>query len=464
MKECDLLIVGCGPAGMSAAIAARRHGLSVVVVDDQPAPGGQIYRNIEANQIAGTLPTLGEDYQAGVSIVREFRASGANYIQNSTAWQINPNGDAYISTLGTSRKISAEYILLATGSMERPAPVGGWTLPGVMTVGSAQIMQKTANAFPGENVWIVGCGPLAIYYAYTLIKQGHRIAGFIETTVAKNKIGAARYWQGALLGHNYLLKGIGYLSRLKFSGMVHIANVESVEILGTGKVERIRWRRKGVWQEIAADGVLLHEGVVPHTQLAIATGCSHEWNSIQGCFQPKSDKLGQSSLDRILVAGDCRAIGGAKVAALQGSIAGIEVARRLRAESVPSGEKEISALMGSADRELAIRTFLDVLYGPRDEIRSPPDNCVICRCEAVTAGAVREAVRSGCQTVDGVKSQLRCGMGPCQGRMCGLSVAQLVSEVRQVSPDGIGPYRIRPPIKPVGFRELAGLAATQSGQ
>lgn len=444
---------------MSAAIEATRRGVRVLVVDDQAAPGGQIYRNIEKNEATGAIKALGADYQAGLEIVRKFRASTATYSPHSTVWQVNPNGDVYISSGGMSRKVSSEYILLATGAMERPVPIVGWMLPGVMTVGSAQIMQKTAHALPSEKVWIAGCGPLAIYYAYSLIKQGHKIAGFLDTSTGKKRLNALKHWRGALRGGSYLWKGLGYLARLKLSGLTHITDVEVIEILGSGKAERIRWRRKGKWHEADADGVLLHEGVVPHTQLAVSTGCRHEWNPVQGAYQPKAGRRGQSSLDRILVAGDCRGIGGAKVAAIQGSIAGVEVAKRLNATRADVAEQDIAALTSREELESAIRPFLDELYAPREVVLSPPDSSVICRCEVVTAGAVREAVRAGCQTVDSVKSLLRCGMGPCQGRMCGLSVARLVSEVREVQPDEIGPYRIRPPIKPLGLQELAGLAA-----
>lgn len=458
MKEFDVLIIGAGPAGMSAATAAKKHGLNVMLVDDQASPGGQIYRNIEANTESGAAKNLGADYQCGLSIVRAFRASRATYMPYTTVWQVNPNGDAYISTKGVSTKITAKYIVLATGSMERPAPVKGWTLPGVMTVGSAQIMQKTANAYPGKNVWIAGCGPLAIYYAYSLISQGHQIAGFLETTVGKNRLAARRHWVGALRGIHYLIKGLGYLARLKLSGVRHVGGVESIEILGSGRAEKVRWMRAGKWHEADADGVLLHEGVVPHTQLAIATGCQHEWNTTQGCYQPSASEFGQSSLDQILVAGDCRGIGGAKVAAIQGSLVGTEVAGRLGALSSQACAEQLRVLRQHMSREIAVRPFLDVLYAPRAAISKPPDTSVICRCEVVTAGAVRQAVRNGCQTVDGVKSLLRCGMGPCQGRMCGLSVAKLVADERQVGPEVVGPYRIRPPIKPISLGELAGLA------
>jgi thioredoxin reductase/bacterioferritin-associated ferredoxin len=458
VSDCDLLIVGAGPAGMSAAIAARECGLRVIVIDDQAAPGGQIYRNIEESHRLGLAASIGADYAGGIALVRRFRECGATYLPHSSVWQVNPDGGVYFSCGGGSRKLQAQYVLFATGSMERPAVAPGWTLPGVMTVGAAQILQKTAHALPGRKVWIAGCGPLAVYYAAGLAAQGHRIAGFLDTAVPGNRLPAARHWRGGLQGIGYLLKGLGYLARIEWSSMRRVGSVTALEIVGDDRVRGIRWQAGGAWHEEEADGVLLHEGVVPHTQLAVATGCAHAWDEVQWCFRPVASNLGQTSLDRVLVAGDCSGIGGARAAALQGRIGGAEVARRIDSKQSERCVSLIARTGIELRRELAVRPLLDRLYAPREAVRRPLDTDIVCRCESVTAGHVRNAVRSGCRTVDGVKSQLRCGMGPCQGRVCGLPVAGLVAHERGVSPDEVGPYRIRPPVKPITLRDLAALA------
>lgn len=460
MTDWDLVIVGAGPAGMSAAVTAQEAGIRVLVVDDQASPGGQIYRNIEENHRRGFAASVGADYSRGIELVQQFRQCGATYLAESNVWQIGQDGAVYINSKGSSRKLSSRYVLLATGSMERPAATLGWTLPGVMTVGAAQIMQKTAQAIPGERVWIAGCGPLAIYYAAGLAAAGHRIAGFLDTAVPENWHAAIRHWKGAIRGADYLLKGLGYLARIKFSSMRHIGPVSALEILGKERVERIRWMSNGAWHEEDADGVLLHEGVVPHTQLAQATGCAHEWNEAQACYRPISSSMGQTSLELILVAGDCSGIGGARAAALQGRIAAAEVVTRMGRISAEQRDQRLTNTVQDLQRELAIRPLLDRLYAPREEVRFPTDNQVVCRCEMVTAGSVRTAVRGGCRTVDGVKSQLRCGMGPCQGRICGIAVASLVARERNVEPDEVGPYRVRPPVKPISLGDLASLVAT----
>ncbi|WP_159595872.1 FAD/NAD(P)-dependent oxidoreductase [Hydrogenophaga sp. BPS33] len=459
----DLVIVGAGPAGLAAGVAARELGLSVILLDDQEAPGGQIYRNIEDNLRRCTDAGLGADYLRGAGLVRRFRDCGAQYLARSMVWQVDADGSVYYSRMGRSHRLAAACVLLATGAMERPPLAPGWTLPGVMTVGAAQIMQKTAQALPAKDVWIAGCGPLALYYAASLARQGVRLAGFLDTAVPSNRRVAVRHWAGALRRAAYLAKGVGYLARLRLSSVPYFGGVTALEIQGEERVQAIRWKSRHGWQERPAQGVLLHEGVVPHTQLAQAIGCAHVWDEHQACFRPVVGTGGVTSIDRILVAGDCAGIGGARAAELQGRLAAGEAAARLGRLGATARVDWSADTERQLVREMAIRPFLDALYLPREEVRLPPDVQLVCRCESVTAGQVREAVRSGCRTVDGVKSQLRCGMGPCQGRVCGLPVAALVADERDIAPDAVGPLRLRPPIRPISLDELAHLAVASEG-
>ena len=161
-RAVDLLIIGAGPAGMSAALRARRLGLSVLVVDDQPAPGGQIWRDVETKVDTGIGKLMGDDYAAGLPLVHAFRASGALYEPGTQVWQIEPGWQVYMSRAQQAECVQAANVLLATGAQERPAPFPGWTLPGVLTVGAAQILLKNARQIPKSPPWIAGGGPLAV--------------------------------------------------------------------------------------------------------------------------------------------------------------------------------------------------------------------------------------------------------------------------------------------------------------
>ncbi len=161
-RHVDLLIIGAGPAGMAAAVTARSHGLDVLVVDEQASPGGQIWRDIETTAGTSRATLLGGGYSEGAAAVARFRARGAAYAPRPQVWQIEPGPRAYMSRDGLASLVEARCLLLAIGAQERPVPFPGWTLPGVMTVGAAQILLKSSGQIPDAPVWIAGNGPLTL--------------------------------------------------------------------------------------------------------------------------------------------------------------------------------------------------------------------------------------------------------------------------------------------------------------
>ena len=454
----DLVVIGGGPAGLAAAVQGRALGLDVMLIDEQPAPGGQIYRGVERAQSEGRAAALGEDYLRGLALARDFRSSGARYLPGHQVWQVERDGRVFVSDGETSRLITGKRVLVAVGSMERPVPIPGWTLPGVMTVGAAQILHKTLDLLPGEGVWIAGSGPLALYFAAEVAAAGGRIAGFLDTSRRANRKAARRHWRGALAGWKYLVKGNRFLSRIRSAGFRYVKEVEAVEALGSERIERVRWQVAGKWHEAPATGLLLHEGVVPNAQMTMAIGCAHEWDPVQHCFRPVVSEFGRTDLPAILVAGDCGGIGGARVAESRGRMAAIGAAGDLGKVEAPKRydlAMRERAIMAPHER---VRPFLDALFPPRAAILAPADDVVACRCEVVTAGRIREAVKLGCLGPNQVKSFTRCGMGPCQGRLCGLTVTETIAAARKVSPKEVGAYRVRSPLKPLRLAELAALA------
>ena len=175
---CELAIVGGGPAGMAAAATAASLDLDTVLLDEQSEPGGQIYRGIEAVQRnrAGDLKVLGEEYAEGAALAEAFRASGCAYEPGSTVWQARGDGVIGMSRGGASRMLPAQCILLATGAMERPVPIPGWTLPGVMGAGAAQSLLKAPGLVPDGPVVIVGAGPLIYLIAAQFVRASVPIA------------------------------------------------------------------------------------------------------------------------------------------------------------------------------------------------------------------------------------------------------------------------------------------------
>lgn len=172
MTHYDLAIIGAGPAGMSAAVEATQAGLSVIVLDEQAAPGGQIYRSVE-NADSGRLRILGPDYADGGKLAAQFRVCPAIYVPNATVWNVTRDIRLTYSKAGSSHEISADAVVVSSGAIERPTPMPGWTLPGVMTAGAFQILLK-AHGLVADGVVLVGSGPLIWLIAAQMVAAGAR--------------------------------------------------------------------------------------------------------------------------------------------------------------------------------------------------------------------------------------------------------------------------------------------------
>jgi NADPH-dependent 2,4-dienoyl-CoA reductase/sulfur reductase-like enzyme len=458
MSAVDLLVVGAGPAGMGAAIAARRHGLSVLVVDDQSAPGGQIWRAVETVAATPRGRRLGTAYRVGAERAAAFRACGAAYEPGSQLWQIEPGFRAFLTREGKARSVTAQAIVLATGAQERPVPFPGWTLPGVLTVGAAQILLKTAGEVPEKPVWIAGSGPLPLLYMIQLLAAGGAIAGFLDTTPSGRMMAALSHLPGALAGLGKLAKGVGWMLALKRAGVPIIRHVTELAADGEGRLQTLRYRTEdGGEATVPAEVLLVHEGVVPSIHAALALGCAVQWRADQQCYAPAVDAWGETSQPGIFVAGDGAGIGGAEAAELRGQLAGLKAAAKLGTLGEAALEAEAQPLRRSLVRELAPRPFLDALFAPRPQVFAPADETIVCRCEEITAGEIRAQAAVGRPGPNQLKAFTRAGMGPCQGRQCGYTVMHLLAAVQGRPVAEVGFYRIRPPLKPVTLGELASL-------
>lgn len=452
----DLLIVGSGPAGMAAAIEARRHGLSVSVVDDQPLPGGQIWRSVETAGRRDDI--LGPSFVEGRAIVNEFRASGAELLSGARLWQIEPGFRAYVSRDGQAEVIEARSIILATGAQERPVPFPGWTLPGVLTVGAAQILLKNAGQIPAGPVWMAGSGPLPLLYAVQFLRAGGKLGGYLDTTPDGQWLNAIRHLPQALRASGDLLKGLTWRAQLRRSKATFASGVSDLEALGRDRLEAVRYTTKSGAMALATTGTLLvHEGVVPSIHAPLSLDCAVRWDDAQDCFTPVLDGWGESSLTDLFVAGDGAGIAGAKAALLRGTLAGLRVAVKLGRVTDEVAISQARPLRRKLARELAMRPFLDAMFKPRPNVFAPADGTIVCRCEELTAAEIRAQARVGRPGPNQLKAATRAGMGPCQGRQCGYTVTRIIGDAQNRSPSDVGFYHIRPPLKPVTLGELASL-------
>lgn len=450
----DLVIIGSGPAGMAAACEARSLGLSVVVLDEQPAAGGQIYRSIETAPV-DRIEILGADYAAGRALANAFRASGVDYRGGATVWNVTSDGVVDYVTENCARTIMGKHVVLASGAMERPFPIRGWTLPGVMGAGAAQILLKSAGAMPQEPVVLAGCGPLLYLLAWQYLRAGVAISAVVDTTETSGYVRALPHLAGAILGWRDLRKGLKMLAFLRSSGIPVYSGARELAVTGSSAAEGVTFVHRGKVRTLPASLVLLHQGVVPNAQLSLSTGAEHRWNEAQLCWVPVTDQWGRLDESVLYVAGDSRGIVGALASADQGRLAALSAAAEQ--EAINDLEQRASPLHRQLERHTRIRPFLDALYRPSEAHRVPPqDDVLVCRCEEVTAGQIRGYVKLGCLGPNQTKSFGRSGMGPCQGRLCGLTVTEIIARERGVVPGKVGHYRIRPPVKPILLGDLAG--------
>jgi NADPH-dependent 2,4-dienoyl-CoA reductase/sulfur reductase-like enzyme len=448
----DLAIIGAGPAGMAAATLASELGLTTIVIDEQETPGGQIYRAIER---ARPNSPLGPDDLAGSALTAAFRASNAEYRPATTVWHIDHDGTVSTLSSGRAEPLSARHVLLATGAYERPVPIPGWTLPGVMTAGAAQILLKTADLVPGGKTVLAGQGPLLFLAAAQLTRAGAPPAAILETTPHANYRAAAARPGAAWSGLRRVAKGVGLIAELRRAAIPIRRGVTGLRALGRDRVAGVAWDRG----ELPCDTLLLHEGVIPNVQVSLALGLAHDWDAAQWCWRPSLDQWGNSSVETVSIAGDGGGIAGAEAAALSGRLVALATATMLGRLDAAERDRRAQPIHRALARELAFRPFLDALYRPSPAMLAPPDDTVtICRCEEVTAGAIRRAARLGAPGPNQAKAFTRCGMGPCQGRLCGPLVTAIMAETLQKPIPEIGTYRPRAPYKPITVGALAGLA------
>ena len=229
---------------------------------------------------------------------------------------------------------------------------------------------------------------------------------------------------------------------------------------GTDRLSGIEYRRRGRWSPIDTDSIFLHQGVVPNVNLAMATGCTHRWSDAQLCWHGVTDPWGETDVTGIAIAGDGAAINGARAARHMGRIAALGALYRCAQLDRQARDRLAAPIRRALTREKRGRAFLDALFRPAPQFRIPGDDAtLVCRCEEIDAARVCETVALGGIDPNQLKGLTRCGMGPCQGRSCSLTLSEMIASLRGVPVSEVGPLRLRAPVKPLRLEELAALTA-----
>ncbi|WP_282063355.1 NAD(P)/FAD-dependent oxidoreductase [Roseobacter litoralis] len=459
MSAFDLIIIGAGPAGMSAAATAAQDGLRVLLLDEQPRAGGQIYRNVGENRARRRW--LGKEYASGMRFVDSLDRPNITTQFGATVWRLEKGPRVVWSQEGVSHVTSAPHVLLAGGAQERPMPFPGWTLPGVMSAGAAQILMKTAGMLPKDAV-LAGSGPLLYLIAAQMVDAGCPPKALVETQTPRMMLNAVPHLPRALFALPTLAKGLGLIAKIRAAGVRRFVNAAHFEAQteDNGAIA-FSFTHKGQRKTLATQLLLIHQGVIPSTHMSRSAGITHAWNKAQTAFQPVTDIWGNTDVAGLHVAGDGAGIGGAETAAASGEIAALDILHRAGRISADTRTQRAAEARGELFRSRAIRPFLDAAYAPPADCLSPPDETILCRCEEKTAGDIRQSISQGASGQRQIKTSLRIGMGPCQGRMCDATVRAILCASTAKGAAQVPAPRARTPIKPVTLGELAALAPHQ---
>jgi D-hydroxyproline dehydrogenase subunit alpha len=410
-RKFDVLVVGGGPAGMAAATRAAECGLRVAIIDDNPALGGQIWRQ-------GLQSTTDSEHSAWMTRLRSARPE----LIGGTVFD-----QRYARTLAVEQpdgicEMAYDKLILATGARERFLPFPGWTLPNVIGPGGLQALVKSGLNIRGKRILVAGTGPLLVGVAAYLLKHNANVIRICEQASWAN---LARFTLGLLEQPRKLTQGFRLkreLARIPFS-----PNSWPVAASGHSAVESVTISRNGRLEEIPCDYLACGFHLVPNVELPHLLGCRIQ----NGCV--RVDDFQRTTVADILCAGEPIGIAGVECALVEGQIAGLTAANRL---------SDAQFLFGERRKLRRFARRLDEAFKLRSELRSLASaDTLVCRCEDVRYSQLRRY--TSWRTA---KLQTRCGMGPCQGRICGPATQFLL----KWDPDSV-----RPPIFPVRVESLA---------
>ncbi len=447
MADSTVIVVGAGPAGTRAAARLVEAGLRPVVVDEGRLNGGQIYRRQPENFRRKANALYGFEAAKAAALHGAFEAlrPRIDYRPETLAWNVH-DGALHLLHEERSEAIRFDALILASGATDRIMPLPGWTLPGVYSLGGAQIALKAQACAIGARPVFLGTGPLLYLVAYQYAKAGVEIAAVLDTSPFSRRIAALP----ALASRpSMLAKGLYYSLGLARRGVPVLTGVTPVAISGERRVAAVEVRdRRGVLRRFDGDAVGLGYGLRSETQLADLARCRFVFDPVARQFLPETDADGRTSTSGVYLAGDGARILGADAAELAGRLAACAALADL-GRAVPADEfrRLRRALLPMA----RFRQGLEQAFAwPAALASGLPDDTLVCRCEAITAGEIRRsATELGAPEINRAKAFSRVGMGRCQGRYCGLAAAEILAAALGIQVDQVGRLRGQAPVKPL---------------
>ena len=461
-EHVQLVIIGAGPAGLSAAIAAAQSGAQVLIIDENVQAGGQIYRQLPQTYQVEKPDRLGEDYIDGQALLQQVDGLSHKIAiwNDALVWSVFDSRQLAIARGNDLVLVDADAIIVATGAYERPVPVAGWTLPGVMTAGGAQLLLKSQRIRPGRRVLLAGTGPLQLVVANQMLDAGMDVVAVAESASMR---GAWRYLPGMLRQAGLVRSGLKYIRRLRSAGVQLLRSYALKSIEGESYANRVVLQKvdsvcrpiSGETKSFDIDTVCIGYGLIPTVWLTSMLGCGHDYDPLTGGWVPYFVDNMQTDQPGVFVAGDGAGIAGVLVARREGAIAGLYAAVHAGVQSLEQAQYKAQIERKKLRSLRKFRRSLDRMYRIYPDLYANiSDDIIVCRCEGVTAGEVRNAIRTGTASLNDIKKRSRAGMGYCQGTNCTPVIAAMLVREFGVKPDAIRMMTTRPPARPIPLNLL----------
>lgn len=412
----DVVVVGAGPGGIAAAAVAAESGMRVCLLDNNPASGGQIWRGL-------TTASASQSRHGRLFAwwTKRLAASGCSMRLGAEVVDSPAPGALLIESQDGAHQLAFERLILATGARERFLPFPGWTLPGVMGVGGLQAMVKSGLDPAGKRVVVAGSGPLLLAAAAALAQRGAKVLAIVEQARRSSFV---RFGLSALGHPGKLLEGAAY--RRQTLAAPYRLGWWVARAAGKDRIETVTISNGRKEQTLSCEWLACAYHLVPNLELPRLLGCRIDSGYVA------VDAMQQSSVAGVACVGELTGIGGVEKALVEGEIAGLAAAGR---------QTEANALVRQRSKWAKFAAELDRAFTPRAELRALPDSeTIVCRCEDVPHGDLVSR-----QNWREAKLHTRCGMGPCQGRICGAAADFLY---------GWEAAAVRPPIFPVKVAAL----------
>lgn len=450
------VIVGAGPAGIRAAQVLVQAGLRPIVIDEASKPGGQIYRQQPDGFTRTGRQLYGFEHSKASALhetARHMIASDQiDYRPNTLVWDADAR-QLYVTRDGKHDAIAYERVILATGATDRVLPFAGWTLPGVYTLGGAQIALKYQGCAIGKRVVLAGTGPLLYLVAYQYYKAGAQVSAVLDTSPFPTlRQGMQAFAADAPL----MAKGVYYMAWLRAHGVPMRHGVAGFEADGVTRVDAVRWRKAAdsAMQTVACDALACGFGLRSENQLASLLGCDFVFDEQDCTWQPLVQPGGQSSRANVYLAGDGVRIGGADMAELTGRQCAYSLLQDL---GVHCDHKLVAQLARRIARGRKTRRCIDQMFAPPGHwLDAADDALMVCRCEEIRVGEIRQMLRDDPHSgLNRMKALSRVGMGRCQGRMCVAGASMLLAHEQGIALSGVERLRNQPPVKPIPIGRVA---------